>query len=235
MNCLGTSRLPIGDFKTSHWRLPPVNLSDTPVFHPHKPYPSPAAGPTIINEADSVKYCDHSLLLPMFSILENEYPFLKFYPKAEVTLVTEVIVDDNDTGYSDSKTVIRAAARVDVIVEVERLLPFPEKEIVLLLEHKAPGTLRRSDWIDGLYTGTRHLVFNAEIIAQQSRKYMCAAIFHMIGIIDCNGLVGMCVRNEDQDLWASDETLEVKLFFEHRPDRFLLSLLAMTLIGLRGR
>ena len=55
----------------------------------------------------------------MFGILENEYPFLKFYPKVEVTLTTEVIADDNDAGDSDSKTVIRAAARVDVIVEAE--------------------------------------------------------------------------------------------------------------------
>ena len=58
----------LGEFSTSLWRLPPATFPEGHEFHPHDAYPSPQGGPTISNEADSVKYCDYALLVPLFRL-----------------------------------------------------------------------------------------------------------------------------------------------------------------------
>ena len=117
----------------------------------------------------------------------------------------------------------------------EGFFPLSERAIVLLLEHKQPGMLRRRVWTAGSYDGSFKLNFNAKIIAEQSRKYVCAAMFRVIGVIDSKALVGVCLRNEDKHLWRTRETLPVKLFFEDRPEKFLPCLFAMILAGLKDR
>lgn len=91
----------LGKFKTSLSRLPPVALPTVPSFHPREAYPAPSTGPVIISESDSVKYSDHSLTLPLFRIVQQSHPNLQFFPRSEVLLVTNTIVDVNDTGFGD--------------------------------------------------------------------------------------------------------------------------------------
>jgi len=84
--------------------------------------------------------------------------------------VTEILLEETDNGEGDSETRITASARIDVVVERERFFPTNERVVIMLLEHKQPGTLRRSDWIQGYYDGSYRLNFNAKIIAEQNRK-----------------------------------------------------------------
>ena len=124
---------------------------------------------------------------------------------------------------------------MEVIVECEQTLPSVRKEVVLLLEHKIPGTLRRNDWVSGLYNGAGELKCNGIIIIGQSRKYVCAASLNIIGVFDSTALVGMCLRNQDRAFWNTNRQLPLKLFYEDRPRKFLLCLLAMIVMGLRDR
>jgi len=149
--------------------------------------------------------------------LIQQYPQFRFYPKSEVSLVTEIYLDEMDDGEGDSATRIRARARVDVIVEAERFFSRSERVIMLLLGHKQLEMLRRSDWTAGLYDGSFQLHFNAKIIAEQSRKYVCAAMFHVIGVFDSTALVGMCLRNAHKDLRKTSRTLPVKSFLRRSP------------------
>lgn len=108
-------------------------------------------------------------------------------------------------------------------------------EIVLVIEHKLPGTLRRSDWMAGFWDGTGELRDNAEIIGGQSRKHVCAIQLHVIGVFDSTALVGMSFPNDEKYLWNISARLGVKMFYEQKPDRFLISLLAMLEMGLIDR
>lgn len=124
---------------------------------------------------------------------------------------------------------------MDVIIETEQIIPELRREIVLVIEHKLPGTLRRNDWVAGFWDGTGELRDNAEKIGGQSHKYDCAIQLHIIGVFDSTALVGISFPNEKKDLWNTSARLDIKMFYEQTPDRFLISLLAMLVMGLMNR
>ena len=55
-------------------------------------------------------------------------------------------------------------------------------------------------------------------------KYICAVMFHVVGVFDSTTLLGICLRSELEGLWKTSWTLPAKLFFE-----FFLDLFAMIL------
>ena len=114
--------------------------------------------------------------------------------------------------------VIRATARMDVLMEAETTTK--AGEIVLVLEHKKPATLRRSDWTSGFYDGTHRLKDNAIILSKQDRKYVCATFLHAIETFDSQGLVSIFLKNEDRHLWATNQRIEAKIIYEDRPSRW---------------
>lgn len=87
------------------------------------------------------------------------------------------------------------------------------KHIVLLIEHKKPGVLHRSDWTGGLSKGTGELRRNAFHIGRQSRKYMAAARWNMIMTYDSTAIVGLKLKWEEMEKWATDEILDVGFVF----------------------
>ena len=72
--------------------------------------------------------------------------------------------------------------------------------MILLLEHKTPGTLEKDDWTGGLPTDKR-LRGKAIPTAKQSRKYVSASGLRLNGIYDSCTIVGLCMRAEDEDHW----------------------------------
>ena len=82
-----------GTLKVVHWRLPPADIpyESLSLFHAHEPVPSPRTGVPIRSEADSVSYCLHQFILPIFRILKVEFPHLPFFVSSEVTLSVEVL------------------------------------------------------------------------------------------------------------------------------------------------
>lgn len=121
--------------------------------------------------------------------------------------------------------------RLNIIMEVSEV-ESNSKHIVLLIEHKKPGVLHRSDWARGLSKGTGDLRRKAVHIGDQSRKYMAAARWNMIMIYDSTAIVGLKMKWEEMEKWATDEILDVGLFFEERAETFLLTFLAVMEAGL---
>jgi hypothetical protein len=214
-----------GDVKAVNWRLPPPNIPHkTPrVFHPHENFPSPPSGTPINNEAASVAHCLTHFILPMFKILREEHPHIHLGVYPETTLS---IVEDEEDEEGETVWISKAIARVDQIITAWR--DGEDPETVLVIEHKRPGTPRRSDW----NTITHKLVFNAEEIAKQARKYLHAAIHDVAAMYDSTALVGCKLDLETYPLWHSLERIEMKVFFTDDPDEFLLSLIAMVTHGL---
>jgi hypothetical protein len=166
-------------------------------------------------------------MTPLLKILHHIYPDLEFVVGSEVSLFTNIRLDEDDI------PVIRAEARVDQVMYVGETNA--ENEIILLVEHEKPGTLRRTDWTGNYSSGGWLLVHNAETISQQSRKYMAAAEWNIIGVYDSCALAGMMLDWKDFASWGTRKVLEVKTFYEDRPEQFLMSLLAMVVTGLTFR
>jgi|SRR5579859_3470845 len=215
-----------GPVKAVNWRLPPPNIPHTTprVFHAHESFPSPPSGTPINNEAASVAHCLTHFILPMLKILREEYPHLHFgvYPETTLSIVEEEVDEEDETVW-----ISKATARVDQIITGMREGDHDE-ETILVIEHKRPGTLRKSDW----NTTTHNLAFNAAEIAKQVRKYLHAAIHDVAGIYDSTALVGCKLDFDTYPLWHSDEEIEMKVFYEDDPADFLLSLIAMVTQGL---
>lgn len=199
------------------------------MFHPHDPFPAPAGGFEINNEADSVAHCTHQLILPLFHLLKHNHPLLDFFMKSEVNLETEVRGNDDD----DDGPTISARARVDMLLQAGGL-GTQERSTFLPLEHKRPGMLRRDDWTYGITTGTYRLRHNAIPIAQQSRKYVCACDRNILGVYDSTALVGICFRWEDFADWNTAKRIMMKVFYQDNPAEFLDTLLAMAEMGLEA-
>jgi hypothetical protein len=60
-------------------------------------------------------------------------------------------------------------------------------------------------------------------------------LLHAIGTFDSQALVGIFLKNEDWDLWATNQTIEAKIIYEDRPSRWLIILLVMMSLGLETR
>jgi hypothetical protein len=75
---------------------------------------------------------------------------------------------------------------LDIIVEVSEV-ESNSKRIVLLVEHKKPGVLDRSDWTRGLSKRMGELRRNDLHIGRQRRKYMAAARWNMVMIYNNTG------------------------------------------------
>ena len=104
--------------------------------------------------------------------------------------------------------------------------------IVLIVEHKAPGTLESDDWTKGMRDGNGELAGNAVILVSQGRKYLYASNFNMTAFYDERALVGLRMRWEDFRYWASGKDLEGDVFFEENSTKILLSLIAMAEAGI---
>ena len=141
--------------------------------------------------------------------------------------------DEDEDPDEDSESRRVATARVDMVIKCSR--GFEGPVIVLLLEHKRPGTLDRSDWTDGIHCGSHILERNAKDISKQSRKYMAAAVHNITGIYDTTALVGCMLNYRNLAKWATREEIEMKVFFEDRIERFLTSILAMITMSLEDR
>lgn len=113
---------------------------------------------------------------------------ISFFIRSEVTLNVVEYEDETYGPDDDSNPRLIATARVDMIIEAGR--QNENKVIVLILEHKKPGTLDYEDWFGGIYNGQNMLVKNARHISKQSRKYL-AALHNIIRIYDTISLVGM--------------------------------------------
>ena len=165
----------------------------------------------------------------MLKILAARHPTLYFQKRNEVTLQVEVIEETDDENEDDAP-IISATARVDMIIEAGKR---GENDVVkvLLLEHKTPGTLSRRDWTAGMSTD-KNLRRNAIPIAKQTRKYMCASMLNVIGAYDSCAVVGMCLRYEDEDDWPTTKRLPMKVFYEDKHEKFLVTFLALVEMGL---
>ena len=125
-----------GTVKPVHRRLPPPDIpyETLALFHAYEPVPSQSTGVPIRNDADSVSYCLHQFILPIFRILKVEFPHLPFFVSSEVTLSVEVHdIEDKDPD-EDSESRRVATARVDMVIKYAR--GFEDPVIVLLLEQK---------------------------------------------------------------------------------------------------
>lgn len=60
-------------------------------------------------------------------------------------------------------------------------------------------------------------------------------MLNMTGAYDFCAVVGMCLRYEDEDDWATSKTLPMKVFYEGRYENFLVTLLALTEMGLKNQ
>ena len=103
-----TKKLTHPQKKTNYWESLALLFGDFHLLcflkvtnYPHDAYSSPQGGPTISNEADSVKYCDYVLLLLLFHLLQ-QYPQFRFYSKIDVSLI--IYLDEMDDGEGDSAT-----------------------------------------------------------------------------------------------------------------------------------
>lgn len=103
-----------------------------------------------------------------------------------------------------------------------------DPEIVLLIEHKTPGTLRKSDW-------ENDTLFNAEEIVRQIRKYLYTCYHDTASIDDSTALVGCRLDLQTYPSGHSLEQIEIKIFFEDRPEKFLDAIIAMITHGLLMR
>lgn len=169
-------------------------------------------------------------ILPLLKVLKSEYPQLHFYLKSEVTLSIDEYIDDEDKENEESNARSIASARVDMIIEAAR--QGEESVIVLIIEHKTPGTLDALDWLGGMSYGSNILVGNARIISAQARKYLAAALHNIIGIYDSISLVGLMLSYDDLPMWATRHALLGKVFFEKKYKNFLYALLAMITMAL---
>ena len=102
----------------------------------------------------------------------------------------------------DSVPVSKAEARVDIVLRSSR--DGEEPRIILVLEHKRPGTLPKSDWVNP----THALLFNAEEIAKEARKYLYVAVHNIAGIYNSTAVVGCKLDYRDMRLWHSREKLK---------------------------
>jgi len=139
------------------------------------------------------------------------------------------IVEEEDSDEEDSVPVSKVEARVDMVLRSSR--GGEEPQIILVLEHKRPGTLRKSDWVNPTHT----LLFNAEEIAKQARKYLYVAVHNIAGIYDSTAVVGCKLDYRDMRLWHSKREIEMKVFFEDKVNNFLLVLIAMVTYSLSER
>lgn len=57
----------------------------------------------------------------------------------------------------------------------------------------------------------------------------------VIGAYDSCALVGMCLRHGDEDYWATSKTLPMRVFYESKYEFFLVTLLALTELGLKSQ
>jgi hypothetical protein len=220
-----------GDVFTQRWRLAPPQLpkNDPFIYHPHETFPCPNGVMEINNESDSEKYCHHQLILPLLRILYNIYKDLEFFVTTEVRLDT-ICYQDN----KDGKANVKAISRVDVLVRA-RKIGDNDTQTILVLEHKTPGTLRKSDWVSGLGGGNSELYDNAIDCARQARKYNCATMLNMVAIFDSTALVGTTLLMEDFKLWNTLSRVCMKIYWEDKKEKFLTSLLAMAQRGLIAR
>ena len=83
----------------------------------------------------------------MFRILKSEYPHFKFGVNSESTFQTVEEEQEEDDG--EIGVVSRAFAHVDMIITSWR--DGEDPQIVLLIEHRTPGTLRRWDWVNNTH------------------------------------------------------------------------------------
>ena len=131
-----------------------------------------------------------------------------------------------------TRTRIAIQARVDTIIEA-RKKGETDSYVVLVVEHKTPGTLVKKEWVMGL--ATDHMLRgNAKDISKQCRKYLKGANLNMICIYDSCALVGLLVSWDDEPLWASDMDIPAHIFFEHESSKFLSTLLALSELGIEG-
>ena len=160
----------------------------------------------------------------MFRILKSEYPHLNFGVDSESTF--HIVEEEEEEDDGEIVVVSRAFARVDMIITSWR--DGEDPQIVLLIEHKIPGTLRKSDW-------ENNTLFNAEEIVRQVRKYLYACYHDTAGIYDSTALVGCRLDFQTYPLWHSLERIEMKIFFEDRSEKFLYAIIAMVTQGLLMR
>jgi hypothetical protein len=108
----------LGDVLVSHWRLPPLILEEEESikeYHPHQSFGGEKF--EMVNEADIIYHCNDQLIKQLLIILSTRYPFLKGFPRREVSL--ELCKDDETERESeideDTPTLFHAVARVDFI------------------------------------------------------------------------------------------------------------------------
>ena len=142
---------------------------------------------------------------------------------------TNVDEDEDD----DLAPTFSVQARVDTIIEASKEGE-EGSQVILVVEHKAPGTLVKSDWEMGFSTN-KALRGNALRISKQCRKYLTGAKINMICVYDSCALVGLSVRLEDRDLWTSTVDISARVFFEDDSSKFLLTLLALAEMGIQLR
>jgi hypothetical protein len=64
---------------------------------------------------------------------------------------------------------------------------------------------------------------------------MTAGYMNIVALYDSLSLVGISLRWEDYEKWASLELLSGKVFFEDRKNLFLPTLLALSTLGLETK
>ena len=216
-----------GDVRTTQFRLcpSPILHGGPAIFHPHDPFPAPAGGFEFSYEADSIAFCSHQLILPLFHLLKH---LLDFFMKSEVNLETQVRGNDDD----EDGVIISARARVDMLLHAGRL-GTGEMSTFLPLEHKRSGMLRRDDWTFGIMTGTYCLRDNAIPIGQQSRKYICVYAISSAYTTRRHWLV-CAFGGKILQTGIAAKRIMMKVFYEDIPAKLLDTLLAMAEMGLEA-
>lgn len=235
----------IGETTVQKWSITPSNPDFLGLgrFHPQEKYPSRARKRIQENEGASILYANHYVILPLLKILHTLHPGLEFDVRPEHRLMTWIdpkTYKEVDDGHDEAMDIdddddeedcprIKAEVRLDqVIAAVKDETDY----IVLIVEHKAPGTLDSDEWTKGMKDGDGELTGNAVILVLQGRKYLFASNFNMIAFYDGRALVGLRMRWEDLNYWASGKELEGDVFFEENPRKILLSLIAMAEAGI---
>ena len=99
---------------------------------------------------------------------------------------------------------------------------------MLLFEHKTPGTLRKSDW-------ENNTLFNAEEIVRTGSEISLRLLPRHSQYLRLYGLSRGTLDFQTYPLWHSLERIEMKIFFEDRPEKFLYAIIAMVTQGLLMR
>ena len=91
---------------------------------------------------------------------------------------------------------------------------------MLLFEAKQPGTVIPIEWNNGIGVSGEQLEGNAQIFAQQARKYLAPVDHEHVVICDMNYLVDIKVA-QDMNKIASRDPISAAIFCEDDQSKFL--------------